>query len=235
MTKYRFSRRTANPLRNQIVDDIRAAIVQGHLQPGERVVEAELATQLGVPRSSIREAIRVLEQEGLLVSLPYRETRVATITESEVHEVLLPIRVTLETFAAREALAIMGEEDFARLAKIIESMRAAAITEDREAMARLDTEFHREIIERSGHATLGRIWSGIDARIRSHLLLEYVQVNLNYLVRIHEQLLAVLRARRPEVIPAAIHEHMYGWLGSGERGSRSGLPPTLPDASRALE
>lgn len=214
MTKYRFAQRPANPLRNQIVDDIRAAIVQGHLHPGERVVEAELAAQLGVSRSSIREALRVLEQEGLIVSLPYRETRVATITEAEVHEVLLPIRVVLETFAAREALGAMRPEGFARLAKLIESMRAAAITEDREAMAGLDTQFHREIIDGSGHPTLARIWSGIDARIRSHLLLEYAQVNLGYLVRIHEELLAVLTAGRPAAIPAAIREHMYGWLES---------------------
>ena len=91
-------------MRQRATDVLRAAIINGRLVPGDRLKEAELSEQLGISRAPVREALRQLEHEGLVVSLPYRATEVLGISQEEIAEVLVPIRLTLETFAFRRAL-----------------------------------------------------------------------------------------------------------------------------------
>src|SRR5262245_2591404 len=90
-------------LRHQVLETLREAIITGRFQPGNRLVEEELCLQLGVSRGPVREALRQLEQEGLVVSFPYRATEVIGVSEEEVREVLIPMRLTLERFAFRHA------------------------------------------------------------------------------------------------------------------------------------
>ena len=95
MSDFRFETEKATSLRHKISNNIRKAIFHGKLKPGDRLIEIDLANQMGVSRGPIREAMRMLEQEGVINSQPYKDTMVAEISLEEVLEVLTPIRWSL--------------------------------------------------------------------------------------------------------------------------------------------
>ena len=90
------------PLRDVVYNTLRQAILTGELQPGERLMEIALANRLGVSRTPVREAIRKLELDGLVVMMPRRGAHVAQITEKDLNEVL-EVRIGLEEMAVRFA------------------------------------------------------------------------------------------------------------------------------------
>ena len=98
------------PLREVVFNTLRQAILKGELKPGERLMEIALAERLGVSRTPIREAMRKLELEGLVVMIPRRGAQVANITEKDLNDVL-EVRIVLENMAIEKACARMTEED----------------------------------------------------------------------------------------------------------------------------
>ena len=90
------------PLRDVVFNTLRQAILKGELKPGERLMEIALAERLGVSRTPIREAMRKLEQEGLVVMIPRRGAQVASITEKDLNDVL-EVRIALENVAIEKA------------------------------------------------------------------------------------------------------------------------------------
>ena len=90
------------PLRDVVFNTLRQAILRGELKPGERLMEIRLANQLGVSRTPIREAIRMLELEGLVIMIPRKGAQVAQITEKDLNDVL-EVRLGLEELATRFA------------------------------------------------------------------------------------------------------------------------------------
>src|SRR6266508_6897983 len=101
------------PRHHVVVEALRDEIVSGRLAPGERLIEERLSTELGTTRGAVREALRRLEHEGLVMSFPYRGSVVLGVSEEEVHEVLMPIRVTLERYCFSKALPLLSRDDFA--------------------------------------------------------------------------------------------------------------------------
>ena len=102
------------PLRDVVFNTLRQAILRGEMEPGERLMEIQLAEKLGVSRTPIREAMRKLEQEGLVVMIPRRGAQVANITEKDLNDVL-EVRIALENVAIEKACARMTEEEMRRL------------------------------------------------------------------------------------------------------------------------
>ncbi|HET6507082.1 MAG TPA: GntR family transcriptional regulator [Baekduia sp.] len=154
--------------RHQVVATLRRAIVAGELQPGHRLVETELAEQLGTSRAPVREALRQLEQEGLVVSRPYRATEVLGVTQEEIEEVLVPLRVTLERFAFRKARPNLAPEDFDELERLIRAMRVAGKDRDVDALADADVRFHELVVTRAGQPHCEQLWRTIEPRVRAH-------------------------------------------------------------------
>src|SRR3954449_13170028 len=105
------------PRGQQEVEILRSAIIMGSSGPGERLIEETLSTQLRRSRGPVREALRQLENEGLVMSFPYRGAVVLGVADEEVQEVLIPIRLTLERYSFVHALARMTDADFAELGK----------------------------------------------------------------------------------------------------------------------
>ncbi|HZG57046.1 GntR family transcriptional regulator [Paenibacillus sp.] len=172
MSTYRFSEQKAVSLRHRIAEDIRRAIIEGKLKPGDRLLEVEMSKQMGVSRGPIREALRVLEQEGLIHSQPFKETVVAEFSTEEVVNVLIPIRLTVETYAMRKALPTFGEEDFAFLSQCLDSMRANGEAGDVVGLVESDLAFHEYIVVKSNVPNLMNIWSSIFTRIRLHFYMQ---------------------------------------------------------------
>src|SRR4051812_36785971 len=103
-------------LRRRATEVLRAAIVDGAMEPGDRLKEVEISEQLGVSRSTVREALRQLEHEGLVVQSPYRATEVLGVSQQEITEVLVPIRLTIESSAFRQAMTRLEPADLKQLA-----------------------------------------------------------------------------------------------------------------------
>ena len=193
MSEFRFDEQKNTSLRHKITDEIRKAVFQGKLKPGDRLREVEVAKQMGVSRGPIREAIRMLEQEGVLVSQPYKDTMVAEISREEVVEVLLPIRLTLEMFAIRKALPNLDEHHRDNLSSIIEDMRKAAAENDLYKVVDCDLAFHEYWLTLSDVPNMLGIWTSIYNRIRLHFIVEgQAYDNLAPLVDSHTLLLQTI-------------------------------------------
>ncbi len=136
------------PLREVVFLTLRKSILKGELHPGERLMEISLANKLGVSRTPIREAMRMLEHEGLVVMKPRRGAQVAKITVQELNDVL-EVRTSLETLAIVKACERMTEEDVAAMrlaAKKFESL-VEDKNSDLTALAEADVQFHDTIYQ----------------------------------------------------------------------------------------
>ncbi len=153
----------ATTLRNEAFRAIRKDILSGRLSPGSKLVEADLAAQLGVSRNPVREAIGQLEQQGLVVSIPNRGTFIIQPTPEQAYDMFL-LRAYLELFALRLAFARSGPGLFDSLFDVVQEMDdlvRSTETFDGEAWGRLsllDTEFHTHLVRASGSAALLRAW-----------------------------------------------------------------------------
>ena len=117
------------PLRDVVFNTLREAILKGELKPGERLMELQLAAKLGVSRTPIREAIRMLEQEGLAVTIPRKGAEVAKMTAKDMEDVLL-IRESLDELAATLACEKITEEQLTELAERMQEFEDATKTDN---------------------------------------------------------------------------------------------------------
>ncbi|MDF2725315.1 MAG: GntR family transcriptional regulator [Paenibacillus sp.] len=217
MSQFRFDEQKATSLRHKITDDIRKAIFQGKLNPGDRLREVEISKQMGVSRGPVREAIRMLEQEGLLISLPYKETTVAEISGEEVQDVLNPIRLIIETYAIRKALPNIGERELERLSGFVAEMRDGAMQMNLDKIVESDLAFHEYVIGLAGMPGLLNTWTAIYNRIHLHFIVQgKAYEDLNDLWREHEKLVDAIRQGNADVIAQAWAVHIGTFkVGSG--------------------
>lgn len=135
------------PLRDVVFNTLRQAILRGQLQPGERLLEIHLANKLGVSRTPIREAIRKLELEGLVLMIPRKGAVVAEITEKSLRDVL-EVRRALEELAVRLACEKIRDEEIEELKVAADEFETALDSGDVTAFAEADVRFH-DIIYRT--------------------------------------------------------------------------------------
>ena len=129
------------PLRDVVFNTLRQAILRGELKPGERLMEIQLANKLGVSRTPIREAIRKLELEGLVLMIPRKGAEVAEITEKSLRDVL-EVRRALEELAVRLACDKISEEKIQELKEAAEYFRSTLKSGDITKIAEADVKFH---------------------------------------------------------------------------------------------
>lgn len=155
-------------LREQVAEQIRTAIIEGRLRPGDHIIESALTEQLGVSRTPVREALILLEREGLVVSSPNRGSFVRRFTEGEIDNIF-SMRTTLEDFAGDLIIDRLTQDDYDYMYDSI-NLQNAAITEGNFKNVRsIDMAFHRHLIHRSQHPLLIRNWTEIVAQIAALL------------------------------------------------------------------
>lgn len=150
-------------LRLQVEDKLRSAIATGRFQPGERLVERELCSLLGVGRTSVREALRQLEAEGLIVTVPHRGPAVATISVEEA-KALYEVRALLEGFAGRMAAIVGTPAQVEALGQAVKNLEAAAA----EGGARLldaKTAFYDRMLDACGNEVVRQLLTLLHNRI----------------------------------------------------------------------
>lgn len=141
------------PLRDVVFKTLRQAILTGELKPGERLMEIHLANKLGVSRTPIREAIRKLELEGLVIMIPRRGAEVAEITEKSMKDVL-EVRKALDILAVELACERITEEDKEKLLLACQEFEEAVKIGNFAMIAKTDVMFHDIIVEATGNVRL---------------------------------------------------------------------------------
>jgi len=202
--------RTTRPsrARERVIEALREEIMLGKLADGARLIEDQIARRLETSRGPVREALRQLEHEGLVVSFPYRGAVVLGVSDEEVQHVLIPIRLTLERFCFLKALERMSETDFAELAKEVWLMGEAARADDLMAAVEADIRFHEFVLSHSGQQHSAQLWGAIAPRIRAYFF-RYGRVSdLQRIAHEHNELLGAMQTRKPSVLTRALEQHI---------------------------
>ncbi len=205
------------PLRNIVSGEIRSRIFTGAYPPGTRLVERDLADEFNVSRFPVREAIRILRQEGLVEDLPTRGIVVKRLSRREVEEVF-DIRESLESLAARLAAERVAAGATSTLDVYVDESRRALLSGDLDSASTSNSAFHDELIRFSGNSTLQDVLTPLMGRL--HWL--YAQVSdFDQVYREHDSLSAAIARGEPKlaVLEAQRHvlsyrertlEHLYG-------------------------
>jgi len=194
-------------LRDLAYDDIRDAILSGALAPGQRVKERDVAEQMGISTTPVKEALRRLEQEGLVVSQPRRGAVVSTLVEIPVEEIE-EIRGTLEAMAARLAATRMTDAELARLQAIVDEMTRLTL-EMREPQTRIEdvSVFHQLIRDGSRNAFIARFVETLTPFERVHRP-EYLDPDeAKRILREHQAIAAALTVRDAALAERLMAEH----------------------------
>ena len=161
------------PLRDVVFNTLRQAILTGEMEPGERLMEIQLANKLGVSRTPIREAIRKLELEGLVIMIPRKGAEVAHITVKDMRDVL-EVRSALEELAATLACKNVTAEYIEELKTANRVFEAAIVSKDVVAIVNADVAFHNIIYSMTDNQRYRyRLEYVKDARTHSILISEH--------------------------------------------------------------
>ena len=196
------------PRGQQVIEILRTAIISGRFEPGERLIESALSMEFGTSRGPVREALRQLENEGLVMSFPYRGAVVLGVSDEEVHEVLIPIRLTLERYSFAQALDKLTDDDFAELGKQIWLLEQAGKANDLIRLVEADLCFHEIVILASGQLHTMQIWRTIEPRIRAYFYRYERFRSFEETVEEHRLLLAALQTRDPAIVLAQLERHI---------------------------
>jgi len=199
-------------LRMSALSVIRESILNGTLRPGQQLVQAEIAAQMNVSRAPIREALRQLEEEGLVESIPYRGTFVSRVTRRDILE-LYSLRGALESMAARLAISRCSDQEIARLEEIVARMTRAADSADYQDLNAADVEFHMQLCALSDHRHLLRTWKTNVNLIRRILSFRNRLSTPNVVVAMHKPIVEAIMNRDAAAAQRAIEAHC---IDSGE-------------------
>lgn len=197
------------PLRDVVFNTLRQAILKGELEPGERLMEIQLAERLGVSRTPIREAIRKLELEGLVIMIPRKGAEVAKISEKNLKDVL-EVRRAMEELAVELACERMSDEELKLLSQA-QAEVAKAISEGRDLtnIAEADEHYHDVIYNGTGNRRLIQLINNLREQMYRYRI-EYIKDKNKRVVLIkeHEQITRALQARSVQSAKEAIREHI---------------------------
>ena len=197
------------PLRDVVFNTLRQAILKGELAPGERLMEIQLAERLGVSRTPIREAIRKLELEGLVLMIPRRGAEVARISEKSLKDVL-EVRRSLEELAIELACQRMTEEDMQALEEAQKAFKAAIDQGDAMKIAETDEAYHDVIYHSTRNKRLVQILNNLREQMYRYRL-EYLKDTQSHdrLVEEHQKIVNAIIEKNKEEAVRLIQEHIY--------------------------
>ena len=196
------------PLRDVVFNTLRQAILKGEFQPGERLMEIQLAQRLGVSRTPIREAIRKLELEGLVVMIPRKGAEVAKITEKNMRDVL-EVRLALEKLAIELACQRITDEEIKQLEISSQQFYQTTVSKDLLTMAQADERFHDVIYNATKNKRLIQMLNNLREQMYRYRI-EYIKDIETHegLVKEHEDILQALREKNLEAASAMIQNHI---------------------------
>lgn len=200
---------------------IRKQILSGALGPGDRLIEERLTEELGISRPPLREAMRILSQEGLIETRPRQGSVVATLTDQDVFEILT-LRSALEKLAIELGVPVSNPQRLERCHKALEKMEDCAQREDRGMLVESGYEFHASIIALAGHRRLEASYASVQQQLllcmaRNLYVREHYHETLVDHVGRHRFLLELIEAGDPQAVLTELGVH-------GERSFTEDFP-----------
>ena len=188
------------PLRDVVFNTLREAILKGELKPGERLMELQLASKLGVSRTPIREAIRMLEQEGLAVTVPRRGAEVARMTEKDMEA-----RQSVRKFTEAQ----ITDEQFDALEQARQNFENSLKSDDVKEIAQADVAFHDAIYNATGNAKLVSMLNNLREQMYRYRV-EYLKDETIYprLLKEHKDIAESLRRKDKSRASETMREHV---------------------------
>lgn len=198
------------PLTDRLIIRIRDSILAGKIPPRTRVVEQEIASDYDVSRTVVREAMRALEAQGLLVSKPYKGMEVVSLSTEEVEDLLLPLRVKVECFAFQKAIDNLPDTYFSKFDDVLEEMAIAVADKDVIAFNQADIAFHGLLLEAADSDMIKNVWKSIQLPTMLHFAVQTGRTKhlLDQFLQDHYDLLAELKKKDIRAGFSAIEKHI---------------------------
>ena len=197
------------PLRKQVYEVLRETILTGKLKPGEKITEVEIAEELNVSRTPVREAIRMLELEELIVIVPQRGVFVAGIKSIKEINDIFQVRAELEGLAAYLTAENISEEQISQMNNYTERIKECIAEDDLERCIEIDISFHQIIYEASENKWLQKLLDSLFeqiTRFRSRSLGQ--KGRMEDALNEHKELSRAFRDRKPEQAKNLAKEHI---------------------------
>lgn len=196
------------PLRDVVFNTLRQAILRGELKPGERLMEIQLANKLGVSRTPIREAIRKLELEGLVLMIPRKGAEVAEITEKSLRDVL-EVRRALEELAVQLACDKITSEEITELKQTAKDFEAVLKSGDITNIAEADVKFHDVIYLATRNQKLVQLLNNLREQMY-RFRVEYLKNPDVYpkLIAEHEEIISHIEHQQKEAATNVVCQHI---------------------------
>jgi DNA-binding GntR family transcriptional regulator len=196
-------------LREQALASLRTAITSGQLPPQTPMVETELSERLQISRGTLREAMRQLQQEGLVISGPRGRLYVRHLGPKEIGDIFA-VRAALEAMAARSlAQRTDRAEAVAELRSLLNTMSEARADVDLEGRIEADLNFHRGLCRLTGNDTLLHTWESLEGSIRMSIMFAGTERAIgNMDVARHGAIVDAIASGDPAAAAAAVHAHM---------------------------
>lgn len=203
---------TQKGLVTMVVDAIVEAAATGVFLPGDRIVEAEVARALNVSRIPVREALRLLESQGVVVSERYRGMSLMSVDIDRL-EKILKVRLALEKLAGAEVMAKLKTDPdvLAPLEDVLARMHAAGDADDGFRVASLDTEFHICLCQLSGNEVLVRTFEPLSRQLTIIFGLSTLKKGVKSIVAEHDEVIAALKAGDPAAFDALMQVHILDY------------------------
>jgi DNA-binding GntR family transcriptional regulator len=196
------------PLREEVRETLLNAILTGEFAPGARIVESQVARQLGVSQATVREALRELEMLGLTISQHHRGVVVRPLTRRGVVE-MYEMRALLEGHAARLAIAHVTDASVAALDALVDRMLEVAPAGSLAELIRLDVEFHQSICRMAEHGLLERLWAAVHPHLWTYVAARgLLDLDSAIIAERHRPIVAALRSRDADAAVAAMRRHL---------------------------
>lgn len=196
------------PLRDVVFTTLRQAILRGELKPGERLMEIQLANKLGVSRTPIREAIRKLELEGLVLMIPRKGAEVAEITEKNLRDVL-EVRESLEVLAVQLACERITAESVEELKIAAKAFEDEIEGDDITKIAEADVSFHDIVYQATNNQRLIQLLNNLREQMYRYRV-EYLKKSevRPKIIREHQELIEYIEVRDKEKAAENICKHI---------------------------
>lgn len=210
-------------------------ILGGEYQLGQRIVELQLAKELGTSQSPVREALRDLAALGIVTIHPRRGARVRFPTAKELADVSV-VRSELDALAARLAVGAISPQTLDELGALLDEMAAAAEAQDHRTLPFADARFHATIAAASDNSAVTRVFEQLEPFARTFITFSLPNVDVSGILREHAEILAALRARDADRAAEAARSHQLsvsrllqaqeGWDSPAQRahGAPAGSP-----------
>jgi DNA-binding GntR family transcriptional regulator len=196
------------PLHKLVYQKLRDSIISGGMPPGEKLIENDISRQLQISKTPIREAIRELSQEGLIVHTTRRGIHVIDFNHKDIDEII-SLRAELESLGFVRASGNLSDQDFAFLESLL--LRLAECEQNRQyvEMAQVDMEFHELIMKKSDNSRLLKAWKTIASQMQVLLnSIDFYSLSSDYAQKNHLQILHILRHPEEGDIAQTIKEHI---------------------------